>query len=482
VLELGCAAGGNLLPMADALPGSTFVGIDLSPHQIADADAAVAALGLRNAAFLALDIRDVTPALGEFDYIIAHGVYSWVAPEVREALLSVCSANLAPQGVAYVSYNTYPGMHMLQALREMMLYHARHETDSHQRAARARELVRFLAEAVTDERNRAYGTFIESYQELLEKQVHEGRPQTDSVILHDELAEWNDPVYFYAFATHAANHGLQFLIEADVPMSMPQNLSPEVFEALQGFCENIVETEQYMDLIRNRAFRRTLLCHAAVPLDRTLRPAHLQQLAVATAARRLPEAESAGIARFASADGATFQTDDAVTIAALDYLASIEPQAVAFPRLVDVVSEHMAPRPLSEGDVRRLAANLLKAFSYSLSLVELHAWVAPFVRSVSERPVVSAYARYQARMGDRVANLRHERVHLDALSRLLLPLLDGTRTRDDLASTLEDLATRGALRLPDWEGQGDPAQRRVRLCSELDSTLEWLARAALLVG
>ncbi|MHB1317830.1 MAG: methyltransferase regulatory domain-containing protein [Anaerolineae bacterium] len=484
VVELGCASGGNLIPMAATLPESTFVGIDLSARQITEASATVAALGLKNAAFFAIDIRDVTPSLGTFDYVIAHGVYSWVPPEVRDRLLEVCSANLAPNGVAYVSYNAYPGWHMLQGLREMMLYHIRHETDGHQRAEKARELVALLARSVADERNHAYGTFIDSYRDLLDKQVQDGRPHVDSVILHDELAEWNDPVYFSQFAAHAGSHGLQFLVEADFPMSMPNNLSSDTFQALQDICESIVDTEQYMDFVRNRAFRRTLLCHEDLAIDRTLRSGRVHELAIATRAQRLPPKDGdAGVVRYASPDGATFQTDDDVTSAALDYLAEIAPQAVPFAGLVDVAAGRVAPRELTAADTSRLAANLLKAFTYSVSLIELHAWIPPFVSTLTERPTASPCARYQARQSDRVANLRHERVHVDPLARYLLPLLDGTRTRDDLAAVLDDLVARGALKIP-HEGHEDDSPSAVleRVHRELDNSLAWLARTSLLVG
>jgi methyltransferase-like protein/SAM-dependent methyltransferase len=483
VLELGCASGGNLLPMAAALPDSTFVGIDLSARQIAEASASVEALGLRNVGFVTLDIRDVTPALGTFDYIIAHGVYSWVPPEVRERLFSVCAGNLAPQGVAYVSYSTYPGMHLLQGLREMMLYHTRDETDGHARAEKARGLIDFLAHAVADQRNRAYGTFIDSYSDLLDKQRQDGRPLVDAVILHDELAEWNEPVYFAEFAAGAERHGLQFLIESDFPMSMPHNLSPEVFEALEGMCGTIVDTEQYMDFIRNRTFRRTLLCHGDAQLDRTLHSSRVHGMAIATAAQRLAPGDDPAIARYASPDGATFQTDDVVTATAFAYLAEIAPQAVPFTQLAKIAAQRLAPRDIAAADVSRLAANLLKAFSYSVSLIELHSWVPPFVSTVSERPVASACARYQARLSDRVANLRHERVHMDPLAHFLVPLLDGEHTRENLAAILDDLVAQGVVHFVDEQSDEDsPDTTAGRVRHELDNSLAWLARAGLLVG
>ena len=125
VLELGCASGGNLLPMAAQTPSASFLGIDLSGRQIADGQAVIAELGLSNIGLRHLGIAHVDESLGKFDYIIAHGVYSWVPQEMQEKILSICKENLAPNGVAYVSYNTYPGWRMRGMIRDMMLYHAR---------------------------------------------------------------------------------------------------------------------------------------------------------------------------------------------------------------------------------------------------------------------------------------------------------------------------------------------------------------------
>jgi SAM-dependent methyltransferase len=123
ILELGCAAGANLIPMACDLPGSALVGVDLSARQIDVARRTVTALGLTNIDLRRTSTLDVDDSFGRFDDIICHGVYSWVPAEVREAILAVCKANLAPTGIAYVSYNTYPGWHMHRVARDMMTYH-----------------------------------------------------------------------------------------------------------------------------------------------------------------------------------------------------------------------------------------------------------------------------------------------------------------------------------------------------------------------
>src|SRR5262249_49173778 len=103
VLEIGCSTGGNLLSMAEALPEGRFVGIDLSAVQIETGQRVASALGLGNVRLEVRSLLDVDESFGQFDYIITHGVYSWVPQQVRDHLLKVCKTNLAPHGVAYVS-------------------------------------------------------------------------------------------------------------------------------------------------------------------------------------------------------------------------------------------------------------------------------------------------------------------------------------------------------------------------------------------
>jgi len=148
VLELGCADGANLIPMACALPESTFLGVDVSTRQIKAGQEIIAALGLTNIELLQCDIRHIDQSFGVFDYVIAHGVYSWVPPEVQDKILSICSEYLRDHGVAYVSYNTFPGWRMRGMLRDMMVYHARKFNDPKEQIEQARALIQWLGESV----------------------------------------------------------------------------------------------------------------------------------------------------------------------------------------------------------------------------------------------------------------------------------------------------------------------------------------------
>ncbi len=492
VLELGCAVGGNLIPMAYGLPESEFVGIDRSARQIAQGQETIRALGLRNITLYHMDIREVSAELGRFDYIIAHGVYSWVPAPVRERLLQVCRERLTPDGVAYISYNTYPGWHMIQMVREMMLYHTRETEDPMERAAQARALLDFLAEAVPAE-NSAYGGFLQMYARLLHGEVEGARPKDDALLLHDELEAINEPVYFYRFVAQAEAQGLRYLADAEFHTMLPNGLPAVVPRMLRDNARNLIEAEQYLDFVRNRTFRRSLLCHREATPDRQPSPERLTSLYIASRVGKVAEEEESHgteggrvLRRFRASDGATLTTDHPVTQEAMGYLAEVWPRAVPFPDLLAEARRRAgeAAEAEEDKDARILASNLLMAYGHSDELVELHVYTPPMAPTVSERPKASPVARLQAAESSRVTNLRHERVRLDSLDRYLLRHLDGSRTVPALVDVLWNGPVAAGDLVVQRKGEPPLAPRDARetLAEGVSKRLRWLAKAALLIA
>jgi len=272
VLEIGCSDGGNLIPMACALPHSRFVGVDLAAGPVAAGRSMAAGLELHNLALHAADLREIGEAWGEFDCILAHGVYSWVPEDVRERLLAVCRERLAPEGIAFVSYNAQPGGHVRQMLREMLRHHTRHAESAAETVRQAREFLRLL------KRSRLLP---ESWQAQRDEEVEALLDKDDGSLYHDELGEYNQRFYFHEFAAAARRHGLQYLGEAE-PHSMFDPTG-----ALAGFAGDIVEHEQYMDFLKARRFRQTLLCRAERPLGRQTSPQQMREFLFSAPGRRL---------------------------------------------------------------------------------------------------------------------------------------------------------------------------------------------------
>lgn len=484
VLELGCASGGNLIPMAYACPESEFIGIDLSGREIAEGQASVKALGLTNISLKHLNILEVDNNLGQFDYIIAHGIYSWVPEPVREKMLALCREQLTPNGVAYISYNVYPGWRLLGVVREILLYHTRQITDPQAQVTEARAFLEFLTKWIPSEPDSLPGLLHASVNFIKE---HMG-PRHDAFMLHDELAEVNEPVYFHQFAEAAARHGLRYLSDAQFQPVLVNNFVPELAEALRKLAKDTIALEQYQDFLRNRAFRQSLLCHQEVALSARLKPERLAEFYLASPA--LPEDPTLEVTlkatqRFLAPNGSAFTTDHPLTRAAMLCLSEVWPQVIPFNTLLSQAAARLGrpAQPVEAQEAQLVGANLLQAFTHTDLLVELHVSPLRFTLAAGQRPEASAVARLQAQREAYVTNMRHERINLDKINFRLLPYLDGSHDRAALVDILERWVAEDTL---DVEKEGRPvtdaAEIRQVLSDLLALKLEQLGRAALLVS
>jgi SAM-dependent methyltransferase len=479
VLELGCSSGGNLLPMGEALPGSRFVGIDLSARQVAEGQQALAAAGLTNVELRHADILDVSPDWGRFDYIIAHGVYSWVPPGVRDKLLRVCRENLAPQGVAYVSYNTYPGWHLRGTVREMMRYHTRQFADPGIKTSQAMGLLEFVA--------RAAGQHDRAYAQLLERELNYLRRLNAWYVYHDHLEDVNEPVYFHQFVDQAHARGLQYLAESN-PRVMVPRLGPEFQQVLRRLAVDLIHLQQYLDYVTNRAFRRSLLVHAEARVDRSPSPAVLRDLFVASRARPVARVDPAGAgpAEFQTAGG-RYQVGTPLVKAALLTLSEAWPRALPYPDLLDAARRRHGgpvaqdPASVAEDDFA-LASELLRAF-FDGDAVEFHAHQPELVTQVGERPQVSPLNRYAAGRHAVVTTRWHEAVRLGQEGDRIAAALDGRHGTAELVRLIHDLTDQQQAP-PAGGGPAatDPARREEATRAQLKAFLEGLARLGLLVG
>ena len=482
VLELGCSMGGNLLAVAQDYPGSRCVGIDASSHQIAEGWKTIDALGLKNIQLKHQDILDVGDDLGQFDYIISHGVYSWVPQAVQDKMLEICKRQLAPNGVAYISYNTYPGWHIRGIVRDMMFYRGMQFADPGARLAQAKSLVEFVAQA-----SRGSDT---PYQRLLQGELqHVGRME-DHYLHHEYLEENNQPLYFHEFAKRLAVNGLQYLGDADFSTMVSTNFSPEVAKTLNELgAHDIIQMEQYMDYVRCRYFRTTLICHSGIRLNRNITSAVVGELLLASEARPGPAdapLNAAVSVSFQTPVGNKLACRSPLTKIALRILRQEWPMPVAFADLLARSKSEAAGagHPADEataGDF--LAGEMLTGMA--ANVVEWRLTPVPFTTVIGSRPATSPLARLQATRGYKVTNLRGELVTLDEIHRQALKQLDGSRDVAQLIDGLMDSLRRKELVLRrdgDDSVVSDEAEMRPLLGSALQKVLENLARRALLAA
>jgi SAM-dependent methyltransferase len=399
VLELGCGDGGNIIPMAAALPEAQFTGVDLAETPIAQGNETITTLGLRNIKLHAADLLTVDASWGEFDYIITHGLYSWTPPAVRDQILKISKQNLARAGVAYISYNALPGGRIRQMLRELMLFQAADFEDPAERIEQAKALLGFVATATVNP---------ERFNLFIEEELERIRDREPWALFHDELADIYEPVYFHQFIDHATAHGLQYLAEASLPDMEEGRLTPEATGTLDAIAgDDRVLREQYVDFARCRAFRQTLLCHAGNQVESPPKPERLADLYASTAATALSPDE------FRGPLNAGLKTEHPQTKAMLHALVEAAPQALSVAGL--------------QPDLRILLATAMTG------LVDLH--TAPRLLSATPgpKPEVSPLARYQLARDLPLTTLHHATLLVDdPTDRELILLLDGTRTQAEL--------------------------------------------------
>jgi len=481
VLELGCASGGNLIPVAQVLPKSHFVGVDLSNRQIEDGQKVIKDLGLKNVELKQGDLQKLEDSLGKFDYIIAHGLYSWVSNDVQEKILEAVEKFLSPNGVAYISYNTYPGWHFRGMIRDMMLYHAGPIQEPNAKAGQARALLDFLAQSVPTENN-AYGIMLRNEVEVL-------RNQRDSYLFHDHLEEENKPEYFHQFIEKANKHGLQFLGEAEFSTMLTSNFPAQVGETLRKISTDIVRTEQYMDFVRNRTFRQTLLCRKDVELNRNLSFEQVKQFLIASPIKPVSEnfeIASAKPETFALPNNVQLTTPQPLVKAALQHLGEIWPKAISFQDLLDKSLAKIAPNVIqdksaTQAQTQLLGADLLTA--YSTNAVVFRSHELPFVTTVSDKPKVSEMAKFQAEHGNYVTNQLHEIVTIDIFSKHLIALLNGKKDHNQLLDELTKLVKADTLVVQkDGKQLKDGEALRESLTAAMNESLSKMAKAAVLVA
>jgi SAM-dependent methyltransferase len=478
VLELGCAGGGNLIPMALSLPDATFVGIDLSARQIERAVAQVKRFGLTNISFRQVDIADVDESLGTFDYILCHGVYSWVAPEIQQAILKTCARNLAPDGVAYVSFNVFPGWHQRGWVRELMLFHVEGIADPDIRAAQSRAVLnKILETAPKSESGNRRG--LAAIAAAIEK-------QDDDYLHHEYLEEENHPLYFTDFVAEAAEQGLRWMTEARFRTRADQQPDPvgRTLKELAPDPSSLLRREQYHDFLRNRTFRRALLVHDDREVSESPQIESILSLLVRASGMPVspnPSVTSDAVEEFRSVDGRdVLRTDSPLLKAALMALCTRWPHALPLPTLISMIRE--AAVETGDAPLESVVPGLLLD-CHRTGLVEFTTFEPPFRDTPGPQPLASPLVLDQANTGKQVTSLFHRMVDLTEFERLVLRQLDGERDRAEILDVLVAATLAGDFPLhQDGQPITDPMAIRPILSRSLEPCLKRLAMSGLLVG
>ncbi|MGF6352078.1 methyltransferase regulatory domain-containing protein [Variovorax sp. W2I14] len=482
VLELGCAAGGNLIPFAARHPEASALGVDLSTVQVSQGAAAIAHAGLSNVELRAFNIADIDASFGQFDYIVCHGVYSWVPGPVQDAILRICSENLAPNGVAYVSYNVYPGWKAREIVRDAMILRGGPRDTPDEKLAYARGMLEFLEQSARPD---------SVLKKTLEETMPIVRGSSGYYLLHEFLEPCNEPCYFKEFAARADAGGLAYLCDAEPSTMFVQNYGEKVRDPLLRECGGSqIMMEQYLDFLVNRTFRQTLLVkqERARDIRYRLDPARIRAL------------EFAGV--FTTEDGGALTLDAReqpchamrnlkVTLrlpahkAVAQVLEARYPASVPAEALIDAAAKLTGE---SRDAVERVVLAMLEELVI-LGALRFRRTPVSAATEVSGLPQALATVRgapglaLTAGANAQACNQWHEPVGLTLLERSLLPLLDGAHSHEALAEHLAGEVRADRLRfIKDEKPLTEPEALKEFAQQQVALALKDLRRKALLTA
>lgn len=457
VLELGCHNGKHLIATAYSLPHAECWGVDLAAEHLESARQVAENIGLTHLHFKHCNILELEEDIGHFDYIIAHGIYSWVSRAEQDKILSICKNLLTPNGIAYVSYSTRPGWDQRTAIRDMLTHYTAAFDSAENRVNYMQHLIHSWHQATADTSD--------AYTLLLQQELREWFNVPQPEMFYEYLHATHEPLYFHQFIARAKTHGLDYLGDAFFHTMLPSNLPPATAHAVYEFKNNVLQQEQMMDFLRNRAMRHTLLCHAGIAtLNRTPSVEWVGQFHY-TSALKFTGVE--GKNHTFESRKAKLVSENPIIQATFHALNEAYPQAMSFENLVTRAAQLLEQPQLDVEERHTISTALLRC--YSQGIIEWNIAPPQLTSQISERPTASRLARWEIQKGAQVTNLRSELVTVeDVISIRILPYLDGSRDRTALLEIFKQWIDSGELNLNITRQQSD---EKVELPEEVRNTI-----------
>jgi len=428
LVELGSGDGGNLLPLAFYHPKCRFVGIDCSRSALDRAHAAANVLGLENISLVLSDIRDVSSSeFGRFDYVVAHGLYSWVPDDARSAILRFCRDVLAPDGLAYVSYNAQPGWSTRQVVRDT-LRRSRcvRDADVPEKAAKAIAVAARLLEDLSASR---FASTMVLADELV--RVRDGRPY---YVFHEYLTETNDGFWLRDFVDRACDSGLAYLVDAHF-CRWEGYVPPELRKPVAERRLDPLDEEETLDLMGHRYFRASILARSDARRTPVLRHEFIAQRYIASSLRPQQDPldlDEGTAAQFVGAGSLEITLDSSIVKAAAVLLGRQWPRGIRLDELYEQCVSLLGryDRRVST-DCRTELLEGIKIL-FEVGQVDLRYQEPMYSGEVVESPTAHALARWEAAGRDALTTPHHHSVAFDADTMSLVRSMDGSRSRAEL--------------------------------------------------
>ncbi|MFN6051212.1 MAG: methyltransferase regulatory domain-containing protein, partial [Planctomycetia bacterium] len=381
----------------------------------------------------------------------------------QEKILDICNKTLTPNGIAYISYNVMPGWRMRGMLRDMMIYHVSKFNDRQSKIYQARALLQFLANSVQGDKN-PYGIFLQSELELL-------RAQNDSYLYHDFLEENNEPCYFHQFVSRCEKHGLAYLGDSD-PRTMSTRDMPEQAQKHLSQTISLVETEQYMDFIRNRMFRMSLITRKGKQPVYSVNPSCVQNMYISSSlTSNEPNLNILATeqASFTCQNGVVMGVGEPLLKAALLVMQKAWPSSVPAMEILEKASAMMGLKLPTDAQalgqlVFQLGQMMVTAYtSMPIGSVDITTRPITGIHEISSKPKVFGFIAHQAATLGAVTNIRHQIIRVGDFEKAIINYLDGTKDQEFIVKALLELVKNQTITIQENGSLATPERAEVVL-------------------
>lgn len=422
VLELGCSDGGNLIPMSYEFPKSEFVGLDIDSVQIKKGQKIISDLNFQNLKLIDQDLSTyTTKEKQKFDYIIVHGLYSWVPPKVRDAILKLSADLLQENGLVYVSYNCALGSYYRDLIGDYVFYLTKSAKTLEDKVKIGRNALIKVSKILSASKDVKHIALANEINGLLS--------QPDWYLQHDLFAEDYKSFSLKEFTAEVTKAGLTYICDAQPDLMSTKHISDVLFKDINLADLTKIDKEHMLDHLKLISFRRSILMKRQVRdvsefNEQAIEKMHFWACIKAESAK--PDLLSNAPETFHTPSGRKLTFNNPIQKNAMVLLSERYPNAISFDelhRLVIKLTENTA------NDKRILLESILAGFV--ADIIRLMPRKESYTSIVSEKPVASVLARYQISSGSFfVSSLRHEQEQLSNEGGFLIQKLDGINTHD----------------------------------------------------
>ena len=459
VLEIGCSFGGNIIPFAIANPQAEIIGLDLAQVQVNAGNQIIQQLGLKNIKLRQQDISDYQGDLGKFDYIICHGVFSWVPQFVQDKIIDMIKSSLKEDGLAVISYNTNPGWKNISILRDMMMFRTKFLQKQGVQMDSSELLVDYGKKAVD---------FLQEYSVLgqhLSSHINNLKTKTTHYLFHEYFETFNQAFYLYDFNTMLEEKGLMHLSDSDINKTIPiyshQDKKINMDATLENEClGDRIAKEQYYDYLCDQQFRSSIIGHKdkieKAKVSKNIKCENLDKLYI-----RLKDG-------FKKLEDGSYQFSHQTL--SKDYQWIIEKLVQSYPNTMSIKELYA----LSQEEEQQQ----MKLYTQALFLIYnkfVETFVTPMSISLPEKPCLKAgwknYFNYFINTDNPVISLASFNgiiINIEKFQLQLLSLLDGTQTEEDLIKILLKAKEKGEINISNVKCYEDEVQAIKHF---IDSTL-----------